>query len=149
LTDLQDNQQGLNPELQEEVSGIAMSLAAAMAFGLQPEKGMAELHGRFKEIIKREGLSPGEVAYLRGKIEKWPPGYAEPWATGYAAGLAKGLVKGVLAVLEVRRLSISDDVRERITTCTDHARLDDWLDRARTVERAEDLFRAGAELDRE
>ncbi|MDQ1028725.1 hypothetical protein QF035_006307 [Streptomyces umbrinus] len=136
-------------DLQEEVSGLAMSLAAAMAFGLPPEKGMAELHGRFKEIIKGEGLSPGEVAYLRGKIEKWPPGYAEQWASGYAAGLAKGLAKGTLAVLEVRLLSISDDVRERITTCTDHARLDDWLDRAGTVERAEDLFRAGAELDQE
>ncbi|MEU9782942.1 hypothetical protein AB0H92_18615 [Streptomyces phaeochromogenes] len=149
MTDLQDNRQSLNPELQEEVSGIAMSLAAAMAFGLQPEKATAELHTRFKEIIKREGLSPGEVAYLRGRIEKWPPGYAESWASGYAAGLATGLAKGTLAVLDVRLLSISDDVRERITTCTDHARLDDWLDRAGTVERAEDLFRAGAELDRE
>ncbi|MEU5292808.1 hypothetical protein ACRJ4B_09655 [Streptomyces sp. GTA36] len=150
MTDLQDNRQSLNPELQEEVSGIAMSLAAAMAFGLQPEKAMAELHTRFKEIIKREGLSPGEVAYLRGKIEKWVPGYyAESWASGYAAGLAQGLAKGTLAVLEVRLLSISDVVRERITTCTDHVRLDDWLDRAGTVERAEDLFRAGAELDRE
>lgn len=80
---------------------------------------------------------------------KWPPGCAEQWASGYAAGLAKGLVKGTLAVLEVRRLSISGDVRERITTCTDHARLDDWLDRAATVERAEDLFRTSAELDGE
>ncbi|MGI3201984.1 hypothetical protein ACRJ4W_33450 [Streptomyces sp. GLT-R25] len=35
-------------------------------------------------------------------------------------------------MLEVRLLSISDVVRERITTCTDHARLDDWLDRAGT-----------------
>ncbi|MEV0218630.1 hypothetical protein [Streptomyces sp. NPDC050704] len=52
-------------------------------------------------------------------------------------------------MLEVRRLSISGDVRERITTCTDHARLDDWLDRAATVERAEDLFRTSAELDGE
>ncbi|MCX4908153.1 hypothetical protein [Streptomyces sp. NBC_00878] len=149
MTDLQDNQQSRNPELQEEVSGIAMSLAAAMAFGLQPEKATAELHRRLKEILKWEGLSPGQIAFLRGKIEKWPPGYAERWASGYAAGLAQGLAKGTLAVLEVRRLSISDDVRERITTCTDHARLDDWLDRAGTVERAEDLFRAGAELDRE
>ncbi|NGO12015.1 hypothetical protein G5C60_31520 [Streptomyces sp. HC44] len=82
-------------------------------------------------------------------MEKRPPGHAEPWASGYAAGLAKGLAKGTLAVLEVRRLSISDDVRERITTCTELARLDDWLDRAGTVERAEDLFRVGAELHRE
>ncbi|WP_241267216.1 hypothetical protein [Streptomyces scabichelini] len=123
---------------------------AGMAFtGFSPKKATAELHRRFKEILKREGLSPWEIAYLRGKIEKRPPGHAEPWASGYAAGLAKGLAKGTLAVLEVRRLSISDDVRERITTCTELARLDDWLDRAGTVERAEDLFRVGAELHRE
>jgi hypothetical protein len=149
LTELQDNRQSLSPELQEEVSGISMSLVAGMAFGLQPEKGMAELHRRFKEILKREGLSPWEIAYLRGKIEKWPPGYAESWAAGYAAGLAEERAKGTLAMLEVRRLSISDDVRDRIITCTDLARLRDWFDRAGTVERVEGLFGAGAELRQE
>ncbi|MGC5565780.1 hypothetical protein ACPYPG_23470 [Streptomyces sp. FR-108] len=139
----------MSPELQEEVSGISMSLAAGMAFGLQPEKAMAELHRRCKEILQREGLSPWEIAYLRSKVEKWRPGYAEPWVAGYAAGLVKGLTKGTLAVLGVRRLSISDEVRERITTCTDHARLANWLDRAGTVERAEDLFRTGTEPDRQ
>lgn len=145
MTDLQDHKQTLSPEFQEEISGISMSLAAAMAFGLAPKKAMAELHGRFKEILKRDGLSPWEIAYLRGKIERWPPGYAEEWAAGYAAGLAKGRAKVILAVLEGRQLSISEDVRDRITTCTDLARLDGWLDRATTVERAADLFGEGAE----
>ncbi|MFH8468924.1 hypothetical protein [Streptomyces sp. NPDC017991] len=149
MTELQDDRQSLSPELQEEVSGISMSLVAGMAFGLQPEKGMAELHSRFKEILKRKGLSPWEIAYLRGEIEKWPPGYAESWASRYAEGLAEELAKGTLAVLEVRRFSISGDVRDRITTCTDLARLRDWLDRAGTVERVEDLFGAGAELHQE
>ena len=31
-------------------------------------------------------------------------------------------------------------MRERITTCTDLDRMDAWLERSRTVERAEDLF---------
>ncbi|MGW3653685.1 hypothetical protein [Streptomyces sp. NPDC000878] len=131
----------LRPELEEEVSGIATGLVAAMALvGLSPEKAMAELHGRLREISKREGLSPGEIAYLRGKIEKWPPGYAERWATGYAAGLANGKAEAILTVLEVRGLPVSDDIRECVTTCADLARLDDWLDRVGTVERAEDLF---------
>ncbi|MGW1746029.1 hypothetical protein ACWCRD_10530 [Streptomyces sp. NPDC002092] len=47
------------------------------------------------------------------------------------------------ALPEVRRLPFSDDVRARITTCTDLARLDDWLGRAGTVERAEDLLGEG------
>ncbi|NUP40059.1 MAG: hypothetical protein HOY76_24360 [Streptomyces sp.] len=38
------------------------------------------------------------------------------------------------------RLPISDEARVRITACTDLDRLNDWLDRAGTVERAEELF---------
>ena len=43
-------------------------------------------------------------------------------------------------MLEVRGISVSDSVRERITSCTDLDRVDAWLERSRTVERAEDLF---------
>ncbi|NEA52182.1 hypothetical protein [Streptomyces sp. SID10815] len=35
---------------------------------------------------------------------------------------------------------MSDSVRERIATCTELALLDVWLERSRTVTRAEDLF---------
>jgi hypothetical protein len=131
----------MRPELEEEVSGIATGLVAAMALvGLSAEKAMAELHRSLKEILKREGLLPGEIAYLRGKIENWPPGYAEQWAVGYANGLVKGKAKTILTVLEVRRLPVSDGIRDRVTTCADLARLDDWLERVGTAERAEDLF---------
>lgn len=132
---------GLRPELEEEVSGIATGLVAAMALvGLAPEKATAQLHERLKAILKRDGLAPGEIAYLRGKIEKWPPGYADNWATGYAVGLAQGEAKTILLVLEVRGIPVSADVRERITTCTDLDLLDVWLERCRAVARAEDLF---------
>jgi hypothetical protein len=43
-------------------------------------------------------------------------------------------------VLEVRGIPVTDRVRERITSCTDLDRMDTWLERSRTVERAEDLF---------
>ncbi|GAA3867307.1 hypothetical protein GCM10023084_20540 [Streptomyces lacrimifluminis] len=39
-----------------------------------------------------------------------------------------------------KRLPVSDDIRDRVTTCADLARLDDWLDRVGTAERTEDLF---------
>lgn len=66
--------------------------------------------------------------------------FEEKYLEGRAEGEAKGEAKGILRVLEVRGLGISDDVRQRITTCTDLDRLNDWLDRAGTVGRAEDLF---------
>ncbi|WP_405973060.1 hypothetical protein OG496_29640 [Streptomyces sp. NBC_00988] len=68
------------------------------------------------------------------------PGRGHLMERAYLAGEAKGAAKGVLRVLEVRGLAVSHDLRERITTCTDLDRLDDWLERAGTVDRAEELF---------
>ncbi|MFF7854488.1 hypothetical protein [Streptomyces sp. NPDC007904] len=66
--------------------------------------------------------------------------FEEKYLEGKAEGKAEGEAKGILRVLEVRGLAISDDVRQRITTCTDLDRLNDWLDRAGAVKRAEELF---------
>lgn len=115
-------------------------MAAVALVGLPLEKAMEELHGRFKEILKREGLSPQEIAYLRGKIEGWPPEYAEKWAAGYAKGMAEALAKGILRTLEVKGVHTPEDIRERITTCTDLDALDRWLGRALTATDARDLF---------
>ncbi|MGW3100975.1 hypothetical protein [Streptomyces sp. NPDC001100] len=67
-------------------------------------------------------------------------GRAEGVAAGQAAGRDAGEAKGILFVLEVRGIPVPDSVRERITTCTDPVRMDAWLERSRTVERAEELF---------
>jgi hypothetical protein len=42
---------------------------------------------------------------------------------------------------------VSDTARERILGCTDLALVSDWLDRAGTVERAEELFDEEASAD--
>ncbi|MFC8514224.1 hypothetical protein [Streptomyces sp. NPDC057257] len=84
---------------------------------------------KLKEIMSFVSYFPGrgtvrETAYLEGKAE----------------GKAEGEAKGVLRVLEVRGLAVADDVRARITACTDLDRLNDWLDRAGIVQSAEELF---------
>lgn len=73
------------------------------------------------------------------------PGRGTVMERAYLDGKAEGEAKGILRVLEVRGLAVSDEVRERISTCTDLDRLNDWLDRAGTVEHAEDLFDAAPE----
>lgn len=78
----------------------------------------------------------GFVNYFPGRGTVLEKAYVEGKDEGKAAGEAKG----VLRVLEVRGLPVSDDVRERITSCTDLARLDDWLDRAGTVTDVAELF---------
>jgi hypothetical protein len=80
------------------------------------------------------------VSYFPGRGTVCETAYLEGEAKGEARGKAVGEVKGILLVLEVRGISVPDDVRERITTCTDLDRIDTWLERSRTVACAEDLF---------
>ncbi|MEU9325374.1 hypothetical protein AB0D91_16455 [Streptomyces canus] len=68
------------------------------------------------------------------------PGRGTVRETAYLEGRTEGEAKGILSVLEVRGIPVTDSVRERITSCTDLDRMDTWLERSRTVERAEDLF---------
>lgn len=46
----------------------------------------------------------------------------------------------ILRVLEKRQIPTLESTRERITDCTDPEILDQWLDRALTVTKAEVLF---------
>ncbi|MFF3635641.1 hypothetical protein [Streptomyces sp. NPDC002250] len=83
-----------------------------------------------------KGLQKMVATYFPGRGTLFEETYLE----GKAKGKAEGEAKGVLRVLEVRGIPVSDDARKRITSCTDPDRVADWLDRAATVSRAEDLF---------
>ncbi|MFH8451115.1 hypothetical protein ACH4CD_17925 [Streptomyces fungicidicus] len=80
------------------------------------------------------------VTHFPGHRTLFEEKYLEGKAEGKAEGEAKGEAKGILRVLEVRGIPLTDDVRQRIASCTDLDRLNDWLDRSGTVERVEDLF---------
>ncbi|MGW5606912.1 hypothetical protein ACWEWI_12570 [Streptomyces sp. NPDC003753] len=55
-------------------------------------------------------------------------------------GRAQGRAEDILVVLEQRGLDISEDVRRRITDCTDPDVLRRWLIRAVTAGKAEEIF---------
>jgi len=59
---------------------------------------------------------------------------------GRAEGEAKGEAKAVLAVLDARGIDVPDDVRTRITGCSDLDQLDAWVRRAATADSVKDLF---------
>jgi hypothetical protein len=86
------------------------------------------------------------VNYFPGRGTVMERAYLEGEAKGETKGEAKGEAKAVLAVLEERKIPVSDDVRERITACTDLDRIDGWVRRALTVEHAEDLFAGDPEV---
>ncbi|GAA3743226.1 hypothetical protein HDA32_003173 [Spinactinospora alkalitolerans] len=66
--------------------------------------------------------------------------FREGEARGEAKGEARGEAKSVLAILDTRGIKVSDDVCDRITSCTDPDQLMAWLRRAVTADRAEDVF---------
>ena len=61
-------------------------------------------------------------------------------ARGRKEGEAKGEAKAILLMLSARGLTVSDEARERITTCEDLDQLETWVRRAATAETTEDLF---------
>jgi hypothetical protein len=61
--------------------------------------------------------------------------------SAYARRLkAEGEARAVLAVLDVRSIDVPDDLRARITTCSDPDQLEVWVRRAATVKSIDELF---------
>ncbi|MGP3956269.1 hypothetical protein ACTWPT_09760 [Nonomuraea sp. 3N208] len=74
--------------------------------------------------------------YGRGVAE----GEAKGKAQGKAEGKAEEAARMVLLVLTARGFDVPDDIRTRITTCTDLAQLETWATRAATAQDLRDLF---------
>ncbi len=73
----------------------------------------------------------------------WPvysPFARKHYGKGVQVGRTEGRAEGVLTVLQVRGIPVSDADRDRITSCTDLNRLDDWMRRAVTATSTADLF---------
>ncbi|QYX78753.1 hypothetical protein [Streptomyces akebiae] len=117
----------------------------AMGRALQETDGKAaDYFYEFLEVNLR-GTPAGEKWRDIMSFVSYFPGRGTVRETAYLEGEAKGEAKGVLRVLEVRGIPVTDDVRERITTCSDPTRVSAWLDRAGTVTHAEELFAEGPE----
>ncbi|MEU8698392.1 hypothetical protein AB0C61_12080, partial [Streptomyces sp. NPDC048680] len=61
-------------------------------------------------------------------------------AEGRAEGQAKGQAEGLLLILEARGITLTDETREQITTCTDPHLLNQWIRRAATATTAAEVF---------
>ncbi|MBA2945296.1 hypothetical protein [Streptomyces himalayensis] len=84
---------------------------------------------RWKEIMSFVTYFPGrgtvrETAYLEGKAE----------------GKAEDRASLILRLLEKRGIPVTEDTRERVTSCTDLDTLILWFDRALTATTADELF---------
>lgn len=94
---------------------------------------MSALSRKYLEEIMAAGTFVPKSEFV-GRI------YREGAAEGEAKGKAEGEANSVLVFLDARGIEVSDEVRERVTSCTDLDQLTTWVRRAATVTRAEDLF---------
>lgn len=69
--------------------------------------------------------------------------FEETYLEGKAEGIVEGKAESILSVLEKRGIDPSQDIRDRITSCTDPDTLTLWFDRSLTATTAEDLFVEG------
>jgi hypothetical protein len=67
-------------------------------------------------------------------------GKAEGITEGEARGKAEGEARAVLRLLDARGLALSQEQRQQVTSCTDAAQLDRWLDRAITAGTVAEVF---------
>jgi hypothetical protein len=83
--------------------------------------------------------------YLEALMTTTPYRYQSDFARRYfdqgeAEGEARGEAKAVLAVLGARGIEVTDEVRERVSGCTDLGQLETWIRRAATANTVDDLF---------
>lgn len=76
---------------------------------------------------------------------KWQSDFARKYVRmgreeGREEGRAAEAANSVLLFLDARGLTVSDEVRQRVSSCTDLETLRAWVLRSTKVERAEDLF---------
>lgn len=61
---------------------------------------------------------------------------------GLAQGELRGQARMLLRVFAARGFAVPDDVRERVTSCTDVAQLEAWVDRAAVATDLKDVLGA-------
>jgi hypothetical protein len=104
-------------------------------FSVAGDEPLETLRSRIVDIVpatEQPMASAAEQLIQRGK--------ALGRVEGKVEGKAEGKAEGVLAVLEARGLTLTQEQRQRILDSKDTAELDRWLRRAVTIETASDLF---------
>ncbi|MFC9853024.1 hypothetical protein [Streptomyces prasinus] len=91
----------------------------------------------------RRGTIVGD-ARLAGQEEGFKEGFREGFREGRAAGKAEQL----LHLMERRGFSLTEETRQRITTCTDAPLLDLWFDRAIDATTLDEIFARPSATDR-
>ncbi|GGK72683.1 hypothetical protein Sme01_07830 [Sphaerisporangium melleum] len=117
-----------------EVQAITKALLAALE---AIDERRARLYADFVLMMLPEaGRKHLEELMIAGTYE-YQSGFARKYV---AEGKAEGRAEALLLMLDARGIAVSEEARGRILGCAESARLDEWIQRAVTVESVDDLF---------
>jgi hypothetical protein len=120
---------------------VIQSFCAAIGAVARDDADIGALYHDYVEL--RLSIAARKLLEETMKLDKyqWQGEFAlRHIAEGEAKGKAEGEARAVLLFLAARGIEISDQARERITSCTVLDRLELWVRRAATVDTAEQLF---------
>lgn len=100
-----------------------------------------------REIYTRLIRATASAAVRRALEELMATTFPDPFIDGLldqgrAQGRAEGEAAMLLRMLAARGFTVPDDIRQRIQSCTDLARLEAWGDRAVTANSLDEIFTA-------
>lgn len=114
--------------------GVLDVLAVALSFA---EKARAILYAEFVLAALPEAAHSHLEALMKTETYPYQSGYARKLR---AQGRAEAKAADVLMVLDARAVEVPDDVRARITGCSDVDQLERWLRQAATTDSVDELF---------
>ncbi|WP_239647463.1 hypothetical protein [Nocardiopsis baichengensis] len=99
--------------------------------------GLSKTARAFWETLMTTGTYTFKSEFARYHHQS---GYREGEAKGEAKGEARGEANAMLAVLATRGLDVTDEQRQRITSCTDTDLLLRWTKRAVTADSTDEVL---------
>ncbi|RKS77103.1 hypothetical protein BZB76_2476 [Actinomadura pelletieri DSM 43383] len=120
------------PHYADGPDGEAVLDAAAVALGF----GMDPAYRMYYDVMRAQ-LSDAARELMEKTVDLKNYEWQSKWAKTH---IAEGEAKAILLVLEGRGVEVPNDVRERVTGCTDTEQLERWVRRAGVVDKAEDLL---------
>lgn len=134
-----------------------LAVLSAVAHGSGPDRGKVfgallggldtvdEERAKLYLDVVLDALPTAARSYLEALMAAGTYEYRSDFARRYvgqgrAEGNAEGEARALLAVLDARGISVPEDARTRITSCTDLDQLDTWVRRAVTADSVQDLF---------
>lgn len=110
----------------------AVLVSAARALG----EGNGANYRQYYDFMRAK-LSDAARKLLEDTVDTKNYEWQSDWAKSH---IAEGKAEAILLVLESRDIAVPNDIRERVTGCTDTEQLDRWVKRAAAVDSAEELL---------